>query len=90
MDRRLLTTVADAMVVVDEAGRIVLVNTAAEAMFGYGPDELPGHPVDVLIPASLRETYREHRRAFFANRCLEPINLDDCLQQQNKESTSMS
>lgn len=67
MYRRLLTTVPDAMVLVDEEGRIVLVNQAAEAMFGYAPGELPGQPVEVLVPESVRATHRDDVRAFLLN-----------------------
>lgn len=45
------------MVVVDAAGRIVLVNARTEAMFGYERRELLGQPVEVLIPERLRDSH---------------------------------
>jgi diguanylate cyclase (GGDEF)-like protein/PAS domain S-box-containing protein len=43
------------MVVVDEAGSIVLVNVQAEKQFGYSRDELLGQPVTNIIPDGFAE-----------------------------------
>ena len=47
----LLDAAPDAMVIVDEDGRISLVNAQVQRMFGYAPAELLGEPVEVLLPA---------------------------------------
>jgi len=49
--RQLMDAVRDAMVLVDQAGDIVMINAQAERMFGYQRQELLGRPVKVLIPA---------------------------------------
>jgi PAS domain S-box-containing protein len=46
----LLDSAPDAMLVIDEAGLIVLVNAQSERLFGYRREELIGHPVELLIP----------------------------------------
>jgi PAS domain S-box-containing protein len=51
----LLEASADSMVVVDEAGQIVLLNVKAEKQFGYGPDELLGRRVTKIIPEGFAE-----------------------------------
>ncbi len=51
----LLEASADPMVVVDEAGQIVLLNVKAEKQFGYGPDELLGRRITKLIPEGFAE-----------------------------------
>lgn len=43
---------ADAIVTVDDQGRIELVNPAAESMFGYDRGEMTGRGVDELLAAS--------------------------------------
>jgi protein-histidine pros-kinase len=43
------------MVLVDRKGRIVLANTQAEKMFGYGREELVGEPVEKLMPERFRK-----------------------------------
>jgi PAS domain S-box-containing protein len=53
--RGLLEAAPDAMVVVDQAGTIVLLNVQAEKKFGYCRDELLGQPVENLIPEGFAE-----------------------------------
>ena len=53
--RGLLEAAPDSMVVVDQAGRIVLLNLQTERQFGYRRDELVGEPVTVIVPGGLAE-----------------------------------
>ena len=53
--RGLLEAAPDAMVVVDQAGEIVLLNVQAEKQFGYRRDELVGQPVTNIIPEGFAE-----------------------------------
>jgi len=53
--RGLMEAAPDAMVVVDEAGDIVLVNVQAEKQFGYRRDELLGQKVTSIIPQGFAE-----------------------------------
>jgi PAS domain S-box-containing protein len=48
--RALLESAPDAMVIVDEASRITLVNSQTEALFGYQREELLGQEISILIP----------------------------------------
>jgi PAS domain-containing protein len=48
----LLEAAPDAMVVVDQTGRIVLVNSQTERLFGYQREELLGHDVEVATPGA--------------------------------------
>ena len=58
--RQLFETAADAIVVVDHAGRILLWNAAAERMFGYAADEAVGMSFTNLVPiASDPSSYAE-------------------------------
>ena len=58
--RGLLEAAPDAMVVVDQAGSIVLLNLQAENQFGYHRDELVGQQVTNIVPEGFAE--RLHRR----------------------------
>src|SRR5476649_1803331 len=53
--RGLLEAAPDAMVVVDQAGEIVLLNVQAEKQFGYKRDELLGQKVTNIIPDGFAE-----------------------------------
>ena len=53
--RGLLEAAPDAMVVVNEAGEIVLLNLQAEKQFGYRRDELLGQKVTNIIPVGFAE-----------------------------------
>ncbi len=53
--RGLLEAAPDAMVVVDQAGEIVLLNVQAEKQFGYRRDELIGQKITNIIPIGFAE-----------------------------------
>jgi len=61
----LLESTPDAIVMVNPSGRIVLVNSQAEALFGYERGEMRGQPVEILLPETLRTTHVAHRAGFF-------------------------
>ena len=54
----------DAVVIVNEAGVIVLVNAQTETLFGYERAELLGQPVEVLVPDRLVPDHLQHRDGF--------------------------
>jgi formate hydrogenlyase transcriptional activator len=49
------------MVIVDRTGQVAYLNSHAERMFGYSPDELLGQPVEVLVPDAARSAHVRHR-----------------------------
>jgi PAS domain S-box-containing protein len=71
--RGLLEAAPDAMVIVDENGTIVLVNTQTENVFGYKRDELLGNPVETLVPARFRDIHPERRGSYLADPRARPM-----------------
>jgi PAS domain S-box-containing protein len=66
--RSLLEAAPDAMVVMDGAGKIVLVNAQVETLFGYRREDLLGKDVEILVPERFQRFHPQHR----ANFCREP------------------
>jgi len=62
--RKLIATAADAVVIVDESGRILDLNPRTEAMFGWTRDELLGLGLEALVPERLRQGHVAHRRRY--------------------------
>ncbi len=54
----------DAVVLIDGDGRVVLVNSQTEMLFGYNRDELVGKPVERLLPERFRDAHVAHRAAY--------------------------
>lgn len=62
--RSILSTVPDAMVVIDDQGMIVSFSAAAERLFGYQEAELLGVNVSRLMPSPDRERHDAYIRRF--------------------------
>lgn len=62
--RHLFESAPDAMIVVDDEGRIVLMNGQAELMFGYTISEILGESIERLVPQRSRDEHRAHRDQF--------------------------
>ncbi|MGE3539642.1 MAG: PAS domain-containing sensor histidine kinase [Candidatus Tectimicrobiota bacterium] len=71
--RGLLESAPDAMVIVNKAGEIVLINSQTEQLFGYTREELLGQPVEILVPPRLREQHPSHRIHYFAGPRVRPM-----------------
>lgn len=65
--RGLLEATADAMVLVNEDGRIVLLNRQTARLFGYSSAELIGRSVEVLVPERFRDRHPSHRADFMSD-----------------------
>ena len=69
----LLEAAPDAMVVVDQTGRIVLVNAQTEKLFGYQRQEILGQLVEVLIPHRFGEQHQAHRITYSSEPRVRPM-----------------
>jgi PAS domain S-box-containing protein len=71
--RGFLDAAPDAIVIVNQQGRIVLLNSQAETLFGYSRAELLGQGVETLVPPRFRAVHPGHRRGFFADPRVRPM-----------------
>lgn len=64
LSRSFLQSAPDAMVVVDNTGKIQLANKQMVNLFGYSSDELKQMNVDQFVPMRLRGDHAQHRAEF--------------------------
>lgn len=87
--RDLLEAAPDGILEVEHDGTIVLLNAAAERMFGYLREELLGQLVEVLIPDSLRQRHQEHRHHYAEHPVTRPMGTGLELFARCKDGTQL-
>ncbi|MFI5420032.1 MAG: PAS domain S-box protein, partial [Nitrososphaerales archaeon] len=85
--RKLLHAVPDAILEVDEQGRITILNEAAERMFGYTRAEFLGLNVENLVPAAMRSGHAKHRSSYAEHAKTRPMGTGLELQGQRKDGS---
>ncbi len=65
--RGLLESAPDAMIIVNQTGKIELINGQAEKLFGYQREELYGQRIEILIPQRFRPNHPGHRDGYFTS-----------------------
>ena len=62
---QIIDVAPDGILVVSEAGKIVRTNSRLRQLLGYGPDELCGQPLEVLIPERFRANHGHTLHGYF-------------------------
>jgi len=71
--RQLLEAAPDGIVVVNQQGVMVQVNSQTERLFGYKREELTGQPIEMLLPRPARQGHVNHRAEFFHEPKVRPM-----------------
>ena len=71
--RSFVDSLPDAMIIVDQQGKILLANLQVEKLFGYTREEVIGQPLEMLIPERFRQGHPEHRGNFFTDPRVRPM-----------------
>src|SRR5262249_59200751 len=64
--RSILQTVPDAMVIIDEQGRIESLSTTAERLFGYTMAEAAGQKISLVMPSPYREQHDAYIKPYLS------------------------
>jgi PAS domain S-box-containing protein len=65
--RSLIESAPDAVIIMDENGKIILTNNHVKKIFGYRKEELVGRPIELLVPEHLHEVLKKYRKLFISN-----------------------
>ncbi len=86
--RSILQTVPDAMIIIDERGRIESLSTTAERLFGYGSDEACGRNVSLLMPSPYREQHDAYIERYLTTGERRIIGIGRIVVGQRKDGTT--
>ena len=84
--RSIVQSAPDAAVISDGQGTVILANTIAEQLFGYGPGAMVGAQIEDLVPEHLRGRHVGHRAGFHGER-IAMANRSDLMARRADGST---
>jgi len=82
--RTLLESLAEGVVIIDNAATIVLINKQTEKLFGYKKEEIVGHPLNILLPDNFHRAHPKHVTGFFKKPKIRPMGLEKELAARHK------
>jgi PAS domain S-box-containing protein len=85
----LFENATEGIILTDGEGRIVLVNPAAQKMFGYDADELIGSPIEVLIPDRYKPHHKDLREGFYQHPQNRVMGVGRDLNAKRKDGSDM-
>ena len=85
--RTLVETSPQAIILHDANGKIAIVNSEAEHIFGYRRQELIGQPVEILMPARFRHKHVGERQAYMRKPIVRPMGAVSELYAQRKDGS---
>jgi two-component system sensor kinase FixL len=86
--RSILQTVPDAMIVIDEFGRIESLSATAEQLFGYSAAESIGRNISMLMPSPYREQHDGYLKRYLGTGEKHIIGIGRVVSGQRKDGTT--
>ncbi len=87
---KLIEIIPDAIVIVDNEGKIRYINSQTTSMFGYSPHELIGEMVEVLLPHRFKSRHVDHRVNYSKHPVRRPMGSVIDLYGRKKDGTEFS
>ena len=85
----LFENATEGMILTNSSGKIILVNPAAEKMFGYEKQELIGNPIEILIPEKFKHHHHQLREGFYHKPSNRVMGQNRDLNGRKKDGTDM-
>jgi PAS domain S-box-containing protein len=85
----LLSSAADALIIVDADGRIVLTNPPAERLFGYSSQAMIGQALEILMPERFRGAHVAERTNYFSQLRARPMGVGMELRGQRSDGVEI-
>jgi len=85
--RAVFESLPDGILIVDDDGIILEVNSQVETLFGYEREELLGAPVERLLPSALRSAHRKHREGYAKSPHVRPMGAGLDLRGRRRDGT---
>lgn len=82
--KSLIESSPDALIIVNDEGKIQLANEQSELLFGYSRSEMIGNKVEMLIPEELRANHVAQRMQYTSRPVRRPMGLGIELKAQKK------
>ena len=74
----------DAIIIIDSIGKIKMVNSQTEVLFGYKREEIIGKEIEILMPSRYRSVHQGHMKNYIEHPKIGPIGLGKHLYGLNK------
>ena len=85
--RGVLDSAPDAMIVIDQSGRVLFVNQQVASLFGYSHEEVVGQPIELLIPQRFHARHVSHRHRYVEATRFRPMGKGLDLFARRKDGT---
>jgi PAS domain S-box-containing protein len=83
--RTMLESLAEAVVIIDDTGTIVLANHQTEELFGYNKEEILGCQLSRLIPNRHQNSHDSHVKKYFKKPRIRPMGIGRELKALHKQ-----
>jgi len=85
--KTLLESLAEGVVIVNDMGRVIMINNRFAELSGYNKEEVMGESISIFIPEKSREKHAEHIMKFFTEPRIRPMGMGVALSARRKDGT---